>query len=1036
MGLKNIDFASIEQQAKDLKDKVAISLRHGMDYYHEIPYQYIRLKEAKESLQQLSAILTEKNAKELEDFLEKRWQNIAGTFLDYISSPTSGMTELCLSIAQWLHQQNPSKKVYQYMMPTLTHIYEETGLFEEDIDNLPLTGVILSDDKKSLIPCTILSHLVIDEEVNRHLWYNPYVAKKEDKIVHLTDNEIEALYNHNETSFKIRESAEDIRSATENSPTLGGEIERLAVGLFRGSVMQKGSEALAANEAMEAIAKFMSYWHKLDPTTKEQFYFVKAGTHSMCLGDLIRLINEHIYIRRYINGEIVNEELVDPQDILLCAKINYDKLKDILYTNRKLHFVGLESDDDYLEDLQKDFEQLKAQLPTVKGRQKNKNNLYTLSFIGSNLLEAIESLGLISTCDLFGSQATLELAQQLNIPLKGFFIKQNYDGDTLLHWAVKNNDTELIKIILEINADNDFLSIKNEMGYTALMLAAELGHAECIEEMLGKNASFELLALQNDPGGNTALMLGASSGRLECCKAILKKNDSFELLNVKNKADENFFMRAAGSFSYEDLMGDLLNKYYSPDSPTCRDKKELMAKESDGSTILHKAAAGGQVKTLRTILQILGEEGRDCLFTYNAHSGYTPLMHAMLAPSPEAVAAILEIDASDELLSLHKTDDENYGIRGDDAFTVSQICIELENDPDYKRCYSVLLEKISFKNCHILHHAFLYAAQRKHFSVLQMLMEKLEKYQPNYLLNIKDENGDNVFCIAIIQGDVEVFNILLEKITIENLLEFKDPYGRTLLDVTIMTHFNEGFNVLFEKSMIPHLMNVDEDGFHSVMRAADNFEYLDVILKKFSTNHLNELNNLLKMQNVFGGTALISAAEGDDPRCIAAILEKNAYSRMITLKDRHNKAVLDYVEDKPEIKKEILFILSNPFLQKLNYFINTLPAFWNESMDQQFNEFLAHYKTLYTAYQSDDFKTALAEFKNAYSKDNEISALDEASLTLHFTRFIDEVIYTSQETDLSPKAQSLISRLMAVHNQSQNLGVTQSTPEVRRTMSK
>ena len=88
------------------------------------------------------------------------------------------------------------------------------------------------------------------------------------------------------------------------------------------------------------------------------------------------------------------------------------------------------------------------------------------------------------------------------------------DGTTALHWAVRQDDVELVDRLLKSGADP---KAANRYGVTPLRLAAVNGNAAIIERLLKAGVDANAVG----PDGETALMTVARGGHVEAAKALL-----------------------------------------------------------------------------------------------------------------------------------------------------------------------------------------------------------------------------------------------------------------------------------------------------------------------------------------------------------------------------------------------------------------------------------------------------------------------------------------------------------------------------------
>ena len=88
------------------------------------------------------------------------------------------------------------------------------------------------------------------------------------------------------------------------------------------------------------------------------------------------------------------------------------------------------------------------------------------------------------------------------------------DGSTVLHFAVENDETELIQALLAAGAR---ARVANRHGITPLHLAATNGNATIVQRLIAAGADVNGVT----PGGETALMMASRTGDAETIKALL-----------------------------------------------------------------------------------------------------------------------------------------------------------------------------------------------------------------------------------------------------------------------------------------------------------------------------------------------------------------------------------------------------------------------------------------------------------------------------------------------------------------------------------
>lgn len=125
--------------------------------------------------------------------------------------------------------------------------------------------------------------------------------------------------------------------------------------------------------------------------------------------------------------------------------------------------------------------------------------------------------------------------------------------------------------------------IRNERGWTALMLAAFHGHAEAVDLLLSHDAN----VFASDNGGNTALHWAAFSGQVNCARLL-----------VEHHADVD----ARSAFGWTPLLQATARRHLEIVMLLINFGANLDATEQDGNTALHQAAASGYAEIIRPLL--------------------------------------------------------------------------------------------------------------------------------------------------------------------------------------------------------------------------------------------------------------------------------------------------------------------------------------------------------------------------------------------------------------------------------------------------
>jgi len=125
----------------------------------------------------------------------------------------------------------------------------------------------------------------------------------------------------------------------------------------------------------------------------------------------------------------------------------------------------------------------------------------TLLLAAAPLVEAVKSGDRATAVALIGQRV------DVNTP--------EVDGTTALHWAVHNNDLDLVQRLIRAGAK---VNVKNEYGSTPMSEAAVLGRADMLEALLKAGADVE----SPNADGQTALMIVARTSQVDAARLLVK----------------------------------------------------------------------------------------------------------------------------------------------------------------------------------------------------------------------------------------------------------------------------------------------------------------------------------------------------------------------------------------------------------------------------------------------------------------------------------------------------------------------------------
>lgn len=106
---------------------------------------------------------------------------------------------------------------------------------------------------------------------------------------------------------------------------------------------------------------------------------------------------------------------------------------------------------------------------------------------------------------------------------------------TALHLAAKNGNFEAAQIILDnylhaatANRFETFLNAVDDGGWTAIVWAAEIGHADMVSYFITRGADINVCDAEN----NTVLHWAALSDNVDTIVALVQTNCDFNMQNI------------------------------------------------------------------------------------------------------------------------------------------------------------------------------------------------------------------------------------------------------------------------------------------------------------------------------------------------------------------------------------------------------------------------------------------------------------------------------------------------------------------------
>ncbi|KAJ8358548.1 hypothetical protein SKAU_G00150730 [Synaphobranchus kaupii] len=224
-----------------------------------------------------------------------------------------------------------------------------------------------------------------------------------------------------------------------------------------------------------------------------------------------------------------------------------------------------------------------------------------------------------------------------------------------LHLAAYNGHCEALRVLSETLVSLDTC---DSAGRTALLLAAQRGHAPCVEVLLGHGAS---CLLQENRRKWTPLHVAAAIGQTDCLRLLVKSGEKADLADITDARGETPLMLAVLG-GHTDCVSLLLERRAQPDAGDRRGRTALhravvmgceesvlallerhasvLSRDVRGLTPLHLAASCGRTKLLgRLLLAASGPNPPDSVPDY---SGYTPTHWAAYHGHEDCLEILLE----------------------------------------------------------------------------------------------------------------------------------------------------------------------------------------------------------------------------------------------------------------------------------------------------------------------------------------------------------------------------------------------------------
>ena len=352
----------------------------------------------------------------------------------------------------------------------------------------------------------------------------------------------------------------------------------------------------------------------------------------------------------------------------------------------------------------------------------------------------------------------------------------DYDGWTVIHYAVRSGSYELFRLFVDDKTD---IHLKNNLGWNCLHVAALCGHLRFCKTLIDKH-NFNVHSPSD--AGATALHYAARNGSYELVKFFVNMGSDIQ---GKDNFGQNCLHIAAAS-NHLNLCEILLNRH----------NFNMHVTDSNGWTAIHYSVVNGSYK-LVTYFADMGADiylkdnlGQNCLHIA-AFSGHLNLCRTLL----DKYNFDVHKKSNTGWTALH------YSARNG-SHRLFTFFANMTSD--------IYVKDNLGQNClHI-------AAAYKHLNLCKILVEK-----HNFDINITDNDGRIALHHSAKSGSFDLVTYFANK---GNNIHFKDSLGCNCLHIAAFSgHLNLCRTLINQHNFNAHM--ADNDGWTALHYSARNGSY-------------------------------------------------------------------------------------------------------------------------------------------------------------------------------------------------------------------